>query len=124
MLKSVEASYIEDLSSVERDFWSVVGGRERDAFRICRDFAMRSVPNELPPPLFYLSQGSLAERLGLFKASGCAQDEAGGRILRLFEDHGIIGTHLAGVKRALGTVGRATQYKWLLPTIDLPSDKN
>jgi len=116
VLAAVESSYAAELSLTEREFWNVLGKRNRDAFRICRDLAFREEAKELPPPIFYLSQDTLARRLGLFKASGDPQGEAAGRILRLFTDFAIIGVHLPGLKRAPGNFGRATQFKWLLPT--------
>lgn len=116
MLKAVEVSYVTELAPTEQEFWNALGERERDAFRICRDLAFRKSANELPPPLFYLSQENLAERLGLFKTSGGPQGEAAGRTLRFLTDFGAIGVHIPGLRRATGTAGRATQYKWLLRT--------
>jgi len=116
MLKTVEESYQNELSPTELAFWITMKQRNREAFRICRDLALHVGKGAPPAPLFYLSNGALAERLGCSRSSGKPQDEIGGRLLRSFVDCEVIGVDCPGVRHGGGTVGRAAIYRWLLPT--------
>ncbi|MDX2079416.1 MAG: BT4734/BF3469 family protein [Terrimicrobiaceae bacterium] len=118
MLRNVGASYPGMLSEHEREVYSVLNECNRAAFRICRDLAFRSAEGELPPPAFFLSHGSLAERLNRFKASGEPQSEYGGRALRLLTNYEIIRVTTVGKRRERGVLPEATRYEWLLAAPD------
>jgi hypothetical protein len=106
MLCAVESSYTGSLSTSEQQVYEALGGHEREAFRICRDFALLPDPHK-PPMTFFLAFGHLADRLGIFGMQ--AQ-----RIMRRLETFGLLKLLKKGVRRASGVQGLAGTYQWLL----------
>lgn len=105
MLKSVAETYTESLNADERSVYAALSGHEQEAFRICRDLALRKEPHE--PLTFFLSFNHLADRLGIFPMQGQ-------RIMRQLETYGLIKLLKRGTKRAAGIRGEAGSYLWLI----------
>lgn len=113
-IRDVESAYVANLSLREQSFYNAFGEREKDAFRIARDLAFLTGSSSLPPPEFFLSGGTLAERLGLFRSNGHPQDEAGARILRTFVQYAVVKVTVPGKRREKDNSGKPSCYRWLL----------
>ncbi len=96
------------LTSQEAEKYQELNERQKTVFRICH--ALSGVRSEdCPPPLFFLSAEKLGHRLGEL-------DAVAHRELRRLCTFGIIRIEQLGTRRTKGQPGRATHYKWLLPT--------
>ena len=113
LLSGCQQSYVAGLSVGEQEHYTALGSdKERDAFRIAQSLARLDSDATVPPPLFFLSCGQLAARIGL-----CG-DTPAMRILRALEARGIIETVKKGTLRAKGQEGIATVYRWMQPPKD------
>src|ERR1035437_2159794 len=106
MLDSVAISYSDSLSAGEQEIYDALTEHEQNAFRICRDLAMRPKP-EREPMTFFISFDQLGTRLGIFSMQ--AQ-----RIMRQLKGYGLLKQLTKGAKRQKGVRGKAGTYQWLL----------
>jgi len=107
MLAGCHQSYPQRLSEGERSAYTALGSdRERAAFRIAQNLSKCASDATVPPPLFFLSCGGLGTRLGLM-------DTPAWRILRTFEESGIIKIETKGKQRKKGEAPRATVWRWM-----------
>ena len=106
-LGSVQKTYPETLSDMEREFYEAYDPAEQAAFRISRDFAFYTKEVSLPPPLFVCPTNHLATRL---RNGGQA-----GRLIERLRKGGVIEIVEPGAQRTLGFRGKATIYRWCLP---------
>lgn len=83
---------------------------EKAAFRICQSLSLCTSDETVPPPLFYLSAAGLGARLGLLGMVAW-------RMLRKFEQKGILKLEVKGRKRTSEVLAEATKYRWLLPAL-------
>jgi len=96
------------LTAEEAKHYQQLNERQKTVFRICH--ALSGVQSEdCPPPLFFLSAEKLGHRLGEL-------DAVAHRELRRLCAFGILCIEKPGTRRTKGQAGRATHYKWLLPT--------
>ncbi len=116
MLRAVEKTYEKRLSSIERDFWTALGVRDKATFRITRDLAYLTGSSALEPPEFYLSGDNLALRHGMLRSDGNPQSEIGARSLRTLVQFEIISVVTPGTKRSVNCRGNPTRYRWALPS--------
>ena len=111
MLDLRAKSYPASLDATEGAFYEMLGERERAAFRIARDFAMRSERT----PEFFIGCDELAERLG------CDSRQAH-RILKGFAADGALTLVKPGVRRSAGVQPRAAEWKWALADAKSPTN--
>ena len=103
----------QSLSQAEANAYSKLESEvEQAAFRISRSLAMCDSNPAFPVGRFFLSAQNLAHRLGVL-------DMTAWRLLRRFEEQGIIGVATKGVRRSKETPARATEWVWhLMPFIE------
>jgi BT4734-like, N-terminal domain len=107
MLETTALTYAASLPPAECMIYNALPEQERAAFRICRDFALRSDPKE-GRLRFFMSCNELGDRLGGYPMQAF-------RILRVFKSLGLIRLLRKGTQQAPGRKGEAGVYKWLLP---------
>lgn len=108
MLESVAASYLGKLAGTERQIYDALDGFERDVFRIVRDLALW--PESKREPLtFFMSCKEMGDRLQINRRMAS-------RILRRFEEYGIIQCLERGKPWIPGQKPMASVFRWLLPT--------
>jgi hypothetical protein len=100
---------VKRLTDREASQYSELNEREQTAFRICHALS-RVEQSDCPPPHFFLSAENLGHRLGVL-------DMTAHRLLQLLCRRGIIEVTEPGTRRAKGQAGRATRYRWVLPTL-------
>jgi hypothetical protein len=106
MLESVTKTYAESLNAGEREIYNALQGHEHEAFRICRDLALRERPDR-ECGTFYMSFNQLGDRLGIFPMQ--AQ-----RIMWQLAKYGLLKLLKKGTRRAAGVRGEAGTYQWIL----------
>ena len=104
MLKSVEATFLTSLSEREGKVYHGLDTQEQEAFRICRDLALRPAP-QYGPMTFFMSCNDLGGRLGVHPVQ--AQ-----RILRQLTTLEILVLLEKGNRRAPGVKSKAGVYRW------------
>ncbi len=113
--KALDSEYSSNLTSVERNAYSALEGREQEAFRICRHLAMIEAGPQFPPPRFHLSCANLAARLGLKLSNGKPPCMAADRILKRFTRlYRILREVEKGSAHGHKHRGRATVYEWAI----------
>lgn len=96
------------LTPQEEEHYLQLNERQQVVFRICH--ALSGVQSEeCPPPFFFLSAEKLGHRLGEL-------DAVAHRELSRLRAFRIIAIEQLGTRRTKGQPGRATHYKWLLPS--------
>lgn len=113
LFEGVAHSWRAALPKAEGTLYDALPEREKTAYRICRDLAMRS---ETPgaPGVFFLSCEHLADRLGLHSPQ--AQ-----RVIHLLVGIGCLEVVKKGMRRESGVSPCATSYRWLLPLPEVVS---
>ena len=96
-------SWLEGLSPDEREIYEAVPEDYQESFRICRDLGEKSENG-----IFHLSCRELAERIS-------KHDPHAHKILRTFQEMGIICMIEKGSRGGTDPKRNATVWKWLLP---------
>lgn len=110
MIEGVESTYLDELAVVEHSVFNELDEHCRSAFRICRDLAYRA--DSQTPLVFFMACNELAARLQI-------HDMQASRLLRWFEELGIISLVEKGERRQQGKLTKASSYRWLLGTSSL-----
>ena len=105
LLKGVSETYRNTVPPEEQKLLQALTERERIAYRILRDLAMR-VTDDSPVRLFFMSDDELGLRLAIKSME--AHRILKGRLAKL----GIIEVVLNGIRRGKGQQGIATTYRW------------
>src|SRR5262249_48906390 len=106
MLAAVSQSYVESLPPSDRAIYEALDHDEQNAFRICRDLALRPEPSR-EPLSFFGSFEHFGARLGVFPV----QTQ---RVMRRLETYGVIRLLEKGTRRAARVPAIAGKYKWLV----------
>lgn len=109
LLEGCLARYADQsLNSTEAAAYAgLESGVEQAAFRICHSLAMCDSNPKFAVGRFFLSAQNLAHRLGVL-------DMTAWRLLRRFEEQGLIGVATKGARRSKETPARATEWVWHL----------
>lgn len=106
MLKGVADSYRKELNQGEQVVYLALKPPQREAFRICRDLALRKDENS-PDGRFFMSCNELASRLGKHPPQAY-------RLLGEFMSVGLLGLITKGQKRKPGMRAMASEFEWKL----------
>lgn len=107
MLTNVLRTYEEAMSAANAILYRALPSLLKSAFRICEDLAFNHSSKAPPPPLFFLAEGELADRLN-------AHPQTARRLLHTLRSLQIIAVEVLGCPHAHKKRGVATQYRWLL----------
>ena len=105
-LNAVMKTYENTLPPQEREVYSALPEKERDAFRIARDLAMLPEPKR-EGGTFFMAYGHLAKRIGV-------HSQQAKRIMGYLAGYGLVKLLKNGTRRSQGVRGDACTWKWML----------
>lgn len=103
-LDTVLEGWSLSLNEAENTILTGVKEPHLTAARICKTLAALEI-KDFAPPLFYLSQKKLGDRLGV-------EPKVAGRILTAFVGQGLLKVITPGTQHSKAGPGKATVYRW------------
>lgn len=107
MLENALRGYEVLLGDEEASIYQALSEKHKSLFRICQDLAFNVGPKAPPPPLFFLAEGELADRLNI-------HPQEARRSLFKFQRLLIMAIEVPGTSHSAKRRGVATQFRWLL----------